>query len=156
MRAFDIVEYLYDFEKINHLKIEPLNGFQMNVRPDEGTKINSAIREILVNDKKLYLTASKIRRSRDELLDIQAFLESTGAGGDLSKRASHQFEVRDKLRIVIFEDDKCIWNHTTWKKCDSKDFQCYICSINSNPSKHHKHMPSLDQRACDLRKPNEK
>lgn len=131
MRAFDIVEYLYEFEKNNHLKIEPLNGFQMNVCPDEGTKMDSAIRETLVADKKLYLAASKIRRSRDELLDIQVFLEEIAAENILIESAFHQFEVRDKLRIVIFEDDKCIWNHTEWKKCSSKDFLCHICKRRS-------------------------
>ena len=52
------------------------------------------------------------------LQDLQKVLSNPTSKADIDS-ASRQFEIRDKLRFIILDDDKCIWNHTDFKKCES-------------------------------------
>ena len=115
----DIVQYLENFERDNNLTLKPLEGYKLEIKPSPGAAIDSKIESYLKSDKDFYIRAVKIRRSRNELQELQSNKE-------VSK---HQFEIRDRLRIAIFNDVDCIWNHTEFKTCIPNLTQCHICKL---------------------------
>ena len=115
----DIVTYLMKLEAEYNFTMKPLDGYKLEINTSPGVIIDSKIREMIRLDKDFYMKAVKIRRSREELQELQSQINFS----------EHQFEVRDKLRIIIFEDSECIWNHTDFKSCTSKLIQCHICKL---------------------------
>lgn len=127
MSKFDIVLYLEKFETDNGLKLQPLENYKLKINSSPGNKVDFQTREKLLEEKDFFMTATKIRRSRNELQDLQKVLSNPTSKADIDS-ASRQFEIRDKLRFIILDDDKCIWNHTEFKKCESM-FLCLICKM---------------------------
>ena len=115
----DIVQNLMKLEAEHKFTMKPLQGYKLEINTSPGVPISSTIKEMIRLDKDFYMKALKIRRSREELQELQSQLNFS----------EHQFVVRDKLRIVIFEDTECIWNHTDFKSCTSKLIQCHICKL---------------------------